>query len=243
MYNPSEKQLAAAYAWTKTCMPLEGCGLFAGDDFYPVKNAVDKPDFFIMDPKAYLEASQLIKSKGEKVDAVVHSHVYLPPLASENDRTSCEQIKLPYVILSVPSETYTVIEPSGFRAPLVGRQWGYGTHDCFSLARDAIEDYAGVKVPDIDREDWEWWKKGKNLIEEHFGEAGFIRLPQGSKPQHCDVFGMQIASPVVNHLGVFLEPDVLLHQLQGRLSVREVYGGIYLMATVLHLRHRIFFPG
>jgi hypothetical protein len=51
------------------------------------------------------------------------------------------------------------------------------------------------------------------------------------------VFGMQIGAPVVNHLGIFLEPDILLHQLEDKLSVREIYGGVYQRATVLHLRH------
>jgi hypothetical protein len=54
-------------------------------------------------------------------------------------------------------------------------------------------------------------------------------------------------SPVVNHLGLYInDPErggVLLHQLQDRLSVREIYGGVYAKATELHLRHRNFLEG
>jgi hypothetical protein len=49
---------------------------------------------------------------------------------------------------------------------------------------------------------------------------------------------MQIpGSPVINHLALFIEPDLILHQLMGRLSQRQLYDGFFQKATALHLRH------
>ena len=188
-------------------------------------------------PKLKLEIAVNDAFVEAAIEAIVHSHLLEPPAASEQDRVACENLGLPFLIISLATGTHTVIEPVGYRAPLVGRKWGYGTHDCWSLVRDALRDYAGIVTPDFSRNQWQWWQKGEDLIVERFRAAGFHRVQQGTPPQHLDVFGMQIQSPVVNHLGIFLAPDVMLHQMQDKLSTREIYGGIYQKATVLHLRH------
>jgi cell wall-associated NlpC family hydrolase len=150
----------------------------------------------------------------------------------------CEKFDLPWLIVSWPSGQYAVVSPSGWRAALIGRQWAWKCQDCLSLVRDALWAEQGIAIPDFER-DWNWWKDGgKNLIAAHFAEAGFIRLPPGTPPQHCDVFGMQMpGSPVVNHLALFWVPDQILHQLMGRLSRRQLYDGFFQKATRLHLRH------
>lgn len=233
MYEPSETLIDDAFHHAVGCIPCEACGVIADGRFIPIKNLIDdRDDAFLMDPVGYAEVSAKYR-----IEAIVHSHLMEPPAASEQDRVACEKLGLPFVIISLLTYTHTVIEPVGYRAPLVGRKWGYGTHDCFTLIRDAIFDYGGIEIPDFSRVDWLWWKKGGNIIADQFRDAGFRRLQQGTRPQHLDVFGMQIGAPVVNHLGIFLEPDILLHQLQDRLSVREVYGGIFAKSTVLHLRH------
>lgn len=233
MYEPDESTIDEAFHHAVSCVPCEACGVIAGGKFMPVKNLIDDCDnAFLMDPVGYAKVSSIFK-----IEAIVHSHLMAPPAASEQDRAACENLGLPFVIISLATFTHTVIEPTGYRAPLVGRSWGYGTHDCFSLIRDALADYGGINIPDFSRVDWLWWKKGGNIITEQFRDAGFRRLQLGSRPQHLDVFGLQIGAPVVNHLGIFLEPDVFLHQLQDKLSVREIYGGVYQKATVLHLRH------
>lgn len=241
-FKPTEQQLEYIMHYAGECAPREACGVIAGGDFYPVRNLIDdRNTAFLMDPAEYVkvEAAAKAKNSDAKIEAIVHSHVDQPSHASDQDRACCEKLKIPFLIVSYPAGDYTVLEPTGaYKAPLVGRQWGYGTHDCLSLVKDALEEYKGIVMPEYNRGEWQWWRKGGNLIAEHFEDAGFIRLPQGSKPKHLDVFGMSIASKVVNHLGIFLEPDVILHQLQERLSVREVYGGVLQRATVLHLRHK-----
>jgi proteasome lid subunit RPN8/RPN11 len=230
-WQPSPEILAAALAHAEACQPLESCGVVAGGEFVPIDNNATHIDAFNMDMRAYcrVEAER-------PVEAIVHSHVYGQPAASDADRAMCEAVGKPWLIVAWPLGTHSVIEPCGFRAPLVGRKWAHGSHDCFGLLRDAMKDYAGIDLPNFGR-DWMWWDNGENIIESQFAEAGFVRVDDDWR--HCDAIGMQIwPSKVVNHCGLFIAPDVMLHQLLGRASVREVYGGVYQMATVLHLRHR-----
>lgn len=230
MFEPSDTALAAALAHAAACQPLESCGVIAEDRFYPVTNRATQFDTFVMDMKEYVALA-----KEHRIDAIVHSHVYGPPVASDADRAMCEATGKPWLIVSWPLGSHAVLEPSGWRAPLIGRKWAWGTHDCFGLIRDGIKDYAGIEIPDFERK-WLWWEHGEDIITTQFKDAGFHEVVDDW--QHCDVIAMQIwPSNVVNHLGLFLSPNVMLHQMLGRLSVREVYGGVYMKATVLHLRH------
>lgn len=230
-WAPSEKIVADALAHAASCQPLESCGVVVNGGFHPIPNHATEYDTFVMDMPAYVAAA-----KTGKIEAIVHSHVYAPPQASDGDRAMCEATGLPWLIVAWPVGNHAVIEPNGYRAPLVGRKWAWGTHDCFGLIRDGFKDYSGIDMPDFNRE-WLWWDNGGNIIADQFAEAGFVAVSDDWR--HCDVIGMQIwPSKVVNHLGLFLYPDVILHQMLGRLSVREVYGGLYAQATVLHLRHR-----
>ena len=231
-FKPTPDQVAAALEHAAADNPLECCGVIAGGRYWPLKNTATERDAFVMDMRGFIEVE-----KQHKVEAIVHSHIYAQPVASDGDRAMCEKTGLPWLIVSWPLGNHLVIEPCGYRAPLIGRQWAWGTHDCYGLIRDGFQDYTGILLPDFPRE-WMWWKEGGDIIADQFAEAGFVRLPPDTPHRHCDLIGMRLHAPVVNHLGLFLAPDILLHQLLGRLSVREPYGGVYLYATVLHLRHR-----
>jgi len=229
-WKPKKPVVAAALQHAEACQPLESCGVIADGAFFPVTNRATDYDTFVMDMQEYLAVA-----KEHEIEAIVHSHVYAPPLASDADLAMCEATGKPWLIVSWPLGTHAVIEPSGWRAPLVGRTWAWGTHDCFGLIRDGLKDYAGLDLPDFERK-WLWWERGEDIITDQFKDVGFVEVDD--EWRHCDVIGMRIwPSEVVNHLGLFLHPDVMLHQMLGRLSVREVYGGVYKQATVLHLRH------
>lgn len=231
-FQPTEEQITAALAHAAECKPLEACGVIADGKYWPLENKATEHDTFVMDRAGYCRVSS-----AHEIQAIVHSHVYLPPSPSDGDRAMCEKLGLPWVIVSWPLGTHRVIEPCGYRAPLVGRKWAWGSHDCFGLIRDGFENETGILIPDFPR-DWMWWKQGGNIIAEQFEQAGFVRLPPGTRARNADVFGMRIESKVVNHLGLFIEPQSILHQLMGRPSARDTYGGFYQQVTELHLRHR-----
>lgn len=239
-YQPTETQIAAMLKHAEDSQPMECCGVVADGVYFRLVNQATEHDNFSIDLRGYRDVA-----KAHTIEAIVHSHVFLPAIASDADRTGVERTNMPWVIVSYPTGQWVVVEPSGFRAPLVGRLWGWGSHDCYGLIRDGFEAYTGILLPDFPR-DWMFWKRGQDLIGDHYKSAGFVEMPQGTPPQHCDVMGMRIDSKVVNHLGLYLADadsgthGVLLHQLQGRVSLREVYGGTYLRATELHLRHQNF---
>jgi cell wall-associated NlpC family hydrolase len=231
-WQPSQEILTDAFAHAAKCAPLESCGLVLEGRYYPVSNEADEPDYFTMSARERIG----LEAEHGPAQAIVHSHCYRNNVASLADLASCEKFGVPWLIIAWPLSTWRVIEPSGFKAPLLGRPWAWGTLDCFGLVRDAYRQLAGIELPDFERE-WGWWEKGGDLIASQYGKAGFTALEPGAGFENLDVIGCQIRAPVVNHVGVWLPGDLILHQLAGRVSTREPFGGVFHDTMVLHLRH------
>ena len=232
-WMPSKAVVEAAMAHAELAAPHESCGLVVNGEYVPMQNVHHDP------ARAFeLEAIELLEAlqKGG-VEAVVHSHYGLPPTPSSPDLTSCEQSNLPWLIVSWPSCTWLVTEPSGYRAPLIGRQFSWGVHDCYALIRDGLSHYSGIVLPDVERH-WQFWLEGGfDEVRRVFPQLGFVEMPPGTPLQQCDLLVMRLRGRVPNHMGLFIEPDKLLHQMSGRLSCMEVYGGVWQQHTEIHLRH------
>ncbi|KLB50036.1 Mov34/MPN/PAD-1 family protein, partial [Xanthomonas euvesicatoria] len=77
-----------------------------------------------------------------QIVALVHSHPNASAHASDADKAMCEASGLTWHIISVGQvdgvpecgEVQT-IQPSGYVAPLVGRQFAHGVLDCYTLVR------------------------------------------------------------------------------------------------------------
>lgn len=237
MWQPTPDILAAAIAHAEEIQPRECCGVVADGVYRPLENIDPGFNTFVMDMHGYVEIA-----KGASVEAIVHSHVYAPPIPSDADKTMCEITRVPWLIINWPLGTFMVTEPSGYAAPLVGRSWSWACHDCWTLVQDALDHFAGIRMPDFVLP-WGFWERDEDMIVERYEEAGLV-VVDDPVWRHCDIAGMQVwPSRVVNHLGIVLAPDLLLHQLAGRLSVREVYGGFYAKATRHHLRHKDLLDG
>lgn len=234
--------------------PREACGLVVRVNgrrrYVRCRNlARDPSEHFRIDPEDYAAAEDL----GEVV-AVVHSHPDAPARPSPADRLGCESSGLPWVILSVRAEDgppaaveWAELQPSGWRAPLIGRGFVHGVFDCYALVRDYYRRELGIELPDYERED-EWWNKGQDLYAELYAAAGFVPV---ATPREGDLIVMQHLAPVMNHGGVYLEsgrlasepdhypaPGSILHHLYGQDSRRDPYGGYWADCTRLILRHR-----
>lgn len=214
--------------------PRECCGLvivFKGRQQYrPCRNIAVGTDQFAMHPEDYVSADQA----GEIV-AVVHSHPNIPARPSQADLVACEATGLPWFILSWPVGTWEEVYPTGYVAPLVGRQWSHGVLDCYSIIRDWYAQERGITLPDFERHD-EWWLRGENLYEKNFAKAGFHPINR-DELSAGDVILMQVGSPVANHGAIYLGDGLILHHVQNRLSTRDVYGGYWLKHTKTFLRH------
>lgn len=143
--------------------------------------------------------------------------------------------------MSVPGFQWASITPSGWTAPLIGREFHHGVLDCYTLVKDWYAINRGITLIDGDRPD-DWWLKGQNLYLERYESAGFRRVPlsDDKRPDELaegDMLLMQICSPVPNHAAVWLGDGTILHHLAGRLSSRDVWGGYFRKHTTHALRY------
>lgn len=229
--------LAAAFAHAQAEYPHESCGLVVlshGKECYvPCPNVAAEPGKrFEIAPGSRQEASRI----GEVV-RMVHSHPDASANPSQGDLVGCEESHLPWTILGVPSGVVKHIEPTGYKAPLVGREYVWGVLDCWTLVRDWFKEARSIELPPFDSGEPEWWLKGQDLYRENFGKAGFHEI-QEKDLQHGDCILFAYKSPVPNHAAVYLGNQTMLHHLTNRLSCREVFGGFYRKIATHYLRYR-----
>jgi proteasome lid subunit RPN8/RPN11 len=242
----NEKAFAQFRAHTIAEHPKEACGLLVADGrhqhYVRALNIADDPvrDFRIA-PASYVEAAAL-----GKIIAVCHSHPEAPADPSPADRTQCEASGLLWYILSWPEDRLVTFMPEGYVAPLLGRPFVHGVHDCYGIVRDYYQQKLNIELPDFEREA-DWWldREGKphqNLYLDNFEKAGFtavMRVPPFRDLLEHDVILMQFAPAVVpSHAAIYVGNSTILHHPQGQLSHRTIYGGMWQRATSHVLRHR-----
>lgn len=230
---PSYKRAALDHA--KAEAPLESCGLVVvikgRKRYVPCRNRSRQQDVFILDPDDYAAA----EDSGEII-AIVHSHPNHPPVPSEADRLSCERTKLPWLIVNPVSEEWGECLPTGYRAPLIGRQWIWGVSDCWTLVRDWYSQTWDLELPDWDRPDTPEQFQHSPMFENCWAEAGFT-LVLDSEIKEGDAILMQLGQIGLDHVGVYIGDGMMLHHVSGRLSSRDLYGGYYQKQTGRILRH------
>lgn len=230
----SDELKAVIVAHAERELPREACGVVVIHKgralYWPAANLAVGSDQFVLDPRDYAAAA----AHGDIV-GIVHSHPYLPPEPSQADRVACEASNLPWHIVSIPTGVWNTFYPTGYVAPLVGREWSHGVLDCYAIIRDWYRQKRAIVLPDFPRHD-EWWQRGENLYLENFSRAGFAPI-EATELAPGDVILMQIASPVPNHGAVFLGDNLILHHVQNRLSCRDVYGGMWRKHSTHFLRH------
>lgn len=228
----SWREAAEQHAATEA--PREACGLVViikgRERYWPCRNLAVGTDQFVLDPVDYAAADD-----AGDIMTVVHSHPSTPADPSQADKVSCEASGLPWLVYGVQAQRWAYLEPSGYQAPLVGRQWSHGVLDCYSLIRDWFRIERGLVLPNFDRRD-EWWLAGGNLYLENFRAAGFAEIdPADIQPG--DGILMRVMSPVPNHGAVYLGDNRIIHHVQGRLSCRDNYTEFWRQRTTQVVRH------
>tara|TARA_R100000426_G_scaffold19242_3_gene16797 strand:- start:273 stop:977 length:705 start_codon:yes stop_codon:yes gene_type:complete len=220
----------AALSHAKVEDPKESVGLLLNvkgkERYYPCNNlSMTSYHCFILDPVDYVKADSL----GE-ITGIVHSHPITPPTPSQADLISCENSNLPWHIVNPKTEQWGYCEPTGYKAPLLGREWVWGITDCWSLVVDWYKEEKKIQLRD--------WERPKNpedflkdpMFERCAGATKFKELEPNEKLENGDLLFMSIMGNGLNHVAIFLDGDVL-HHLADRLSCREPYSPWLLKCT------------
>lgn len=237
--------------------PAEACGVLIkteqGREYVPCRNlAHTKRDQFALDHQDLVAA----EDRGELL-AIIHSHPDAAPRPSMADRVSCELHEVPWGIVGWPGGDIEWFSPTGYQAPLLGREFSHGLLDCWGACRDWYAREAGLVLPNFERRDL-WWEEaeGPSHYEDNFEQAGFTQV---DAPQRGDLLVFMVPSPGrpcfhPNHAAIYLgdEPALIseeapalggagpfiFHHMAGRASAREVYGWSMANRCRLILRHK-----
>lgn len=197
----------------------------------PCRNISDKPrDTFLIHPEDYAAA----EDQGEVIK-IVHSHPRSSPQPSQPDLTQIEQTGLPWIIVHPATGQMTETKPSGYIAPLIGREYSFGVLDCLTLIRDYYLQELNIKIPDASRENYWNGENGMRILAE-YAAYGFQKVDDLKKH---DVIVMYAGGKEPSHLGIYLGDGDFLHHNTGRFSSRDVYGnaGYWYKNTWGYLRH------
>ena len=226
----------AALAHAKDQDPKESCGLLLNikgkEKYFPCRNlSMTAFQCFIIDPEDYIRAD----NTGDII-AVIHSHPVTPPVPSQSDKVACEQSGLVWHIVNPKTESWGYLEPTGYKAPILGREWAWGVTDCYTLVRDWYKEKLNINLIDLQRpttlEDF----NKDPMFEKCAEETGFRELKPDEKLIDGDLLFMSIFSNNLNHVAIFIDGDVL-HHLADRLSCIEPYSEWLLKCTGKRLRY------
>ena len=169
--------------------------------YYPCRNlSITDHQCFILDPEDYVKADNL----GE-ITAIFHSHPIDPPTPSQADKISCEDSDLPWYIVNPKTQEWAYLEPTGYKPPILGRQWVWGITDCWSLVRDWYKEEKNIELRDWNRPLTPQEFNDNPLFEQCAWRTNFRELRRDEKLENGDVLLMSIMYPTLNHVALFFK--------------------------------------
>lgn len=187
--------------------PLEGIWLVTKAGCAQVENIHEDPENHFR-----VGIADMSRALSEGLLAIVHSHPDQENVPSAADMQGQINTAVPWGIVTAGAEGCSPIRWFGHETPpLLGRPFVHGITDCYALIKDFYLLKKGVELPEFPRS-WGWWNHGQDLFMEGFAKAGFRRISQ-EEARPGDVWLAKIRSNTVNHGGVLVENDLMLHQM------------------------------
>ena len=195
---------------------IESCGFIflqkGKIKYIPTENKSDTPkESFIIDPLVYSRYSL----RGD-ILYTVHTHPD-NTIPSDYDLAACNALGIPYIIFNQSTLDYNIVYPKNYRF-LLGRNYEFGVKDCFEAARDWYFSH-DVYIPKRE-EHWEddWWLSGKDYLGQEMQKWPFKKV---TDLKYGDLLTFAVEHDIENHIGVYLEKDIIFHHAYQRLSCRE----------------------
>lgn len=233
--------ITAAQAHAIAQFPKESCGFIAAGNYVACDNLNAKPleAFTITDPR--YDAAVV----GKTLQAIIHSHPHGPLVPSELDMTQQIATNVPWGIITLNEKGIHKMIAWGANlpiAPVIARPFVHGILDCYSLVRDVFrlgktelaKQNVGwpldpIVLPEVARGN-NWWTGDEDLYIDHLAKVGFKQITMAeAKPG--DGFLIALGNSTrdnpkkrLNHAGVLLRHDEILHHFPTRLSARMPAG-------------------
>lgn len=213
--------------------PREGCGIIGivkgKKKWFPCSNIAEEDLDFLIPHTEYIE----IKKRADVV-GIVHNHINQSNEPSDSDTNNCNALGIPYYIFSYPEMDLNIVQPKKSFYPLIGREYNFGSKDCFEALRDWLAE-ENIKIPAREPFEELFYKKGIN----YFSETNIKNWnhTKVDTPQKNDVLIFQVESDIPNHCGVYLENQVFFHHAVNRLSCRESLYPFWIKYLVGIYRH------
>tara|TARA_R100001509_G_scaffold26536_3_gene13863 strand:- start:8408 stop:9130 length:723 start_codon:yes stop_codon:yes gene_type:complete len=218
----------------KDQFPKESCGLlvnYNGKQIYKkCKNlSLTATEQFILDPVDWAEIED--EYGKENIIGIVHSHPDTDPIPSAADNLAAARTNIRWWIVNPQTEVWYDFMPKDYKESLIGRQWIWNLTDCWSLVREyyqaeldiVLKDY--VRPKDVD--DFIY----NPLFEKYFEDCGFVEVKNILDMKKHDAILMNICGEGLNHVGVYVGDNQILHHMQGRLSCKQDYTGWFRKCT------------
>ena len=103
--------------------------------------------------------------------------------------------------------------------------------------RDWYRDVRGIELRDWQRPIDPREFNLRPMFEGCYADTGFRKLNDDEDLMPSDLIVMSIGAPTLNHIGVYVGDQQILHHLGNRLSCRDIYGGWLLESTGMRLRY------
>jgi cell wall-associated NlpC family hydrolase len=205
------------YALALKNYPKEAIAILTKVGLQELENTSEDPEseyISFIEPESYSE-----------IVAIIHSH---PDADTRPSKIDCET----QLALSVPSGIVSVSEGAvgvsmwagdhTLSKELEERPFYHVYYDCYSLIRAYFYQKRGVLLKDYPRED-DWWYAGEDMYEQLFIDAGFEEINTSEGLEQGDIIFMKINANVSNHAAIYIDDNLILHHMNGRLSRVDNY--------------------